>query len=275
MQRINFHINKCIYCGGEGETDEHIIPFALGGTAKLFKASCEKCRNITSKYERNPLRNNWVEARAVLDYPSRKRDFGDEKFLLSVTFKNGEDGILELPKNKVLGLTPFLLYPLPAFFAPNNYNHGILVTGQLVISFGMDIKALTREYGLSAIRHDVFYKCNDTEIMIIRIAYCALIALLGVNSLDQCFVLPTIMGEKDDAGFWFGCDPEGKITPLIGKQNSKNVIKLGVLQKPGDKNRYIVVRLKFFASSDAPEYIVIIGTLKPDYILQVHQSIIL
>lgn len=264
---MNLNINKCIYCGGRGETDEHIIPFALGGKKQLNKASCEKCRDITSRCERNPLNKIWEEARAILDYPSRKRNFDKELFPLDVTFKDGNSGILKLPKNEAAGLTPFLHYPLPAFFVSEDYTSGVRVIGQSTIAFGIMIGALSKKYNLMTIRHDIFYKGNDFERMVIRIAYCASIAFLGVNCFEQCFVLPTILGIKDDAGYWLGCDPEGKISPLIGRQNSNNVINLGVCQKDGDKNRYVVVRLKFFAASDAPEYIVVIGTLKSGYIL--------
>lgn len=272
MTQEKLIINKCIYCDGVGETDEHIIPFALGGKCKLYKASCEQCRDITSRCERNPLSENWAEARAILDYPSLRRKFSNEKFSLKVTFKNGIDGMLELPKSEVLGLTPFLEYPLPAFFAPGNYKKGVIVNGHSIISFGPDVKALAEKYDFKEVRYKVTHKGNDFEKMIAKIAYCATVALFGLDGFDQCFVLPALLGEKDDIGFWMGCDSEGKITPLIGKQRARNIIKIGVWKKAGDGPKYVIVRLKFFASSDAPEYIVVVGTLKPDFAMPDYQT---
>lgn len=269
----SFYINKCIYCGGKGETDEHIIPFALGGTKKLIKASCESCRDITSRCERNPLSENWAEVRAVLDYPSRHRDFSGEKFVFEVTFKSGVEGVLELSKNETIGIASFLEYPLPAFFAPDNYKNGVVLSAYSLISFGSDLKALAEKYDLKTIGSSFKHKGNNFEKMVVKIAYCASVAFLGLDSFEQRLVLPAILGEKDDVGFWIGCDPEGRISPIIGKQGVANVIKIGVCQKAGDKKRYIVARLKFFASSDAPEYIVVVGTLKPNFVITAHQEI--
>jgi len=273
MEQKNFIINKCIYCDGVGETDEHIIPVALGGKWKLIKASCEHCRTITSKCELNPLKKNWEEARAVLDYPSRRRDFNNEQFLLSVIFKDGSEGILKLPKNEILGLTIFLEYPLPAFFAPDNYKSGVKVNACSTISFGCDVRILTKKYKIKSIKHISTYKGNDFEKMVAKIGYCATVALFGLDSFEQRFVLPALLNIKDDIGFWMGCDPNGSIIPVIGKQQFKNTIKIHVLTKNGNgTTRYIIARLKFFASSDAPEYIVVIGTLKPEFVIPDYQS---
>ncbi len=274
MTQKNFTINKCIYCNGVGETDEHIIPFALGGKWKLYSASCNHCRNITSKCERNPLSENWTEARAILDYPSRHRNLSNGKFPLKVTFKDGSSGVLELSKSETLGLTPFLEYPLPAFFSPGNYKNGVIINAHSIISFGPDIKALSEKYGFKAIKYTVTYKRgNNFEKMIAKIAYCAAVALFGLNSFDQRFVLAALLDEKDDIGFWMGCDHKGKIIPMIGKQQSRNIIKVGIWKNDGNDTKYIIVRLKFFASSDAPEYIVVVGTLKTDFIIPEHQTL--
>jgi hypothetical protein len=272
MVQNSFTVNKCIYCDGLGETDEHIIPFALGGKWKLVNACCEQCRDITSRCERNPLSENWAEVRAVLDYPSRRRDFNNETFSLNVTFKNGSKGVLELPKDETLGLTPFLEYPLPAFFFPGEYKRGVIVNAHSLISFGPNVKILSEKYNFEKMDYSVTYKGNNFEKMVTKIAYCATIATFGLDNLEQRFVLPTLLGKKDDIGYWMGCDHDGRITPLIGKQRSKNVIKVGVWQQQaGDSTKYIITRLKFFAASDAPEYIVIVGTLIPDFIPSGHQ----
>lgn len=272
MKQKEFIINKCIYCDGVGETDEHIIPLALGGKWKLLKASCERCRKITSRCENNPLNKNWAEARAVLDYPSRRRDFENEIFSLEVTFKDGLKDVLKLPKSEILGLTSFLEYPLPAYFDSDNYKSGVNIIGQRLIAFGFNFEALIKKYRIKEIKYTVTHKCHDFEKMVAKIGYCAAVALFGLDDFDQRFLLPALLGEEDNIGFWMGCDPKGSFTPLIGKQRFENIIKIDVLKKDGDDKNYVVARLKFFASSDAPEYIVLVGTLKPDSIMSDHQA---
>jgi hypothetical protein len=248
MEQENFIINKCIYCDGIGETDEHIIPFALGGIRKLLNASCEHCRSITSECESNLLKKNWAEARAVLDYPSRHRDFGTEKFSLEVIFENGSEGVLKLSKTETLGIAMFPEYPLPAFFAPDNYKGGVNLIGISTISFGPDFRDLFKKYRIKTISPKSTHKIPDFERMVAKIGYCAAIAAYGL-----------------DIGFWMGCDREGSIVPLLGKQSEKNIIVLHILKNTSNDTRHVLARIKFFASSDAPEYIVIVGTLKPDF----------
>ena len=48
-------VGRCIYCGSDGDakglSDEHMVPFSLGGDAVLPKASCAACATETSKIE--------------------------------------------------------------------------------------------------------------------------------------------------------------------------------------------------------------------------------
>ncbi|MHB2264213.1 hypothetical protein [Aliihoeflea sp. PC F10.4] len=66
-------IGECIYCGGrKGLSDEHTIPYALFGIAKLKKASCAECSAKTQKVEQRLLRNTFGQVREYLQFPSRK-----------------------------------------------------------------------------------------------------------------------------------------------------------------------------------------------------------
>lgn len=277
MEQENIIINKCIYCDGAGETDEHIIPFALGGKVKLINASCESCRTITSKCELNPLKENWEEVRAVLNYPSRHRNFSNKKFPLKVTLKDGSEKILELPKVEAAGLAIFVEYQLPAFFAPSNYKSGIKANGSDLISFGTPIEILGKKYGFKKVEYGNKYIGIDFPKMVAKIGYCAAVAVFGIDSFDKRFVLPALLDKKDDIGFWMGCDHKGIIAPLIGKQSDSNAIVLHILEETSNNTsnntRYVLARLKFFALSDSPEYIVVIGTLKQDFIIPDYQSL--
>ena len=65
----------CIYCRATDVplTDEHIVPYALGGSHVLRKASCRRCARITSKFERRVLRDLWGDARIAFNAPSRRK----------------------------------------------------------------------------------------------------------------------------------------------------------------------------------------------------------
>lgn len=59
MEQIGHHtfdtVGVCIYCGSDGGQGgirtEHIMPFSLGGNAKLPEARCSACETVTAKLD--------------------------------------------------------------------------------------------------------------------------------------------------------------------------------------------------------------------------------
>ena len=260
-------IGRCIYCDQTADplTDEHAVPYGLSGNSIILKkACCEKCRVITSKCELNPIRDDWAEVRAALDFPSRRKELGKRIFPLNVELEDGSRTILRLRGKETLGLLQFLLYDLPAFFAPAGYKSGIRVTGAKLIGFGLNADDFKKKHKIKSFTVTRSSIGNNFEKMIIKIAYCLVIAYWGIDCFEKRFVLPTILNEKDDAGFWMGCDPGGKFVPPIGKQPGGFVPRITILESSSGE-RLAVVSLKFFPASQAPEYIVVVGTLKTTF----------
>lgn len=68
------HIGHCIYCRSTEElSDEHVIPYSLGGRIILNKASCADCARITSDFERKLARDLLGPVRAKEGAPSRTK----------------------------------------------------------------------------------------------------------------------------------------------------------------------------------------------------------
>jgi hypothetical protein len=69
-------VGVCIYCGSDGAserlTDEHIVPYALGGIAVLPKSSCNRCCDITSAFEMVCARELYGSFRAREGLPTRR-----------------------------------------------------------------------------------------------------------------------------------------------------------------------------------------------------------
>lgn len=65
----------CIYCGATNValSDEHVVPYSLGGSHVLRKASCNRCSDITKKFEQKVARDLWGDARTAFDAPSRRK----------------------------------------------------------------------------------------------------------------------------------------------------------------------------------------------------------
>ncbi len=78
MPRGPFHFDSkgvCIYCRATNLplSDEHIVPYSLGGSHVLRKASCARCADITKKFEQEVARDLWGVARTAFNAPSRRK----------------------------------------------------------------------------------------------------------------------------------------------------------------------------------------------------------
>jgi hypothetical protein len=78
-------VGKCVYCGATTDlSDEHIVPFGLGGRWVLPKASCNACSVKTSKVERTCLRTMLGPLRLLYGLPSRRKDKRPETLQLKI-----------------------------------------------------------------------------------------------------------------------------------------------------------------------------------------------
>jgi hypothetical protein len=74
----------CIYCNRcEVQlTDEHVVPFSIGGQHILREASCLQCADITKKFEQDVARSLWGDARASYNAPTRRKKEQKKRILL-------------------------------------------------------------------------------------------------------------------------------------------------------------------------------------------------
>ena len=261
-------INKCIYCQAKDVelTDEHVMPFALGWDLVLEKAVCKVCQVITGKCEPEQLKRIWAEVRACIGIRSRRRKFATETFPLEVVLNDGTHTTLNLKSDEVLGMAQFLEYDLPASIKPDiRYTGGINIKSISNYNFGIKPETLAKKYHIKEIKQTTVYKGNLFAQMLAKIAYCFTIFTFGPDYLEECFVLPLILGQDENPGLYIGCDETGQFFPRIGKQkNGLHAIKLFVHEIEESPVTLIEVKIKFFASavSETPEYIVIVGTRK-------------
>ena len=76
VERVCDPVWECIYCGASSDNlgKEHIVPFGLGGTFVLPRASCEDCGDVTGKVEQTILRGQMWNVRALRRIQSRHPD---------------------------------------------------------------------------------------------------------------------------------------------------------------------------------------------------------
>jgi hypothetical protein len=76
-EKIYLPVNVCIYCSvADALSEEHFVPFGLGGRWGLPKASCAGCTSKTSAFEQTCQRTMFGPMRMYYDLPHKKADEG-------------------------------------------------------------------------------------------------------------------------------------------------------------------------------------------------------
>jgi hypothetical protein len=179
--RYHGPIGKCIYCGStDGPlSDEHAIPFALGGSQILRKASCEECREITRKIEEinlKGIKSNFGVFRVVAGFPTRKRKERPTHAPASIKTRLGTKRISMPIKDH-----PVLL-AVPEFGEP-----GIFVGAPIGAPISIGIKLMKgdasetiKKYG-GDITVDYYTKIEAFTRMLAKIAHCRAVITHGID----------------------------------------------------------------------------------------------
>lgn len=105
-------IGTCIYCGSVDDlTDEHVLPYALGGKLVLSRASCKACAAITGRLEQKLLRGHWWPYRKKLGLQSRNPAAANELKSIKIIKANGETLTGQMPLESFVAAIVFELAP--------------------------------------------------------------------------------------------------------------------------------------------------------------------
>ena len=244
-------IGKCIYCGREIEPlrTEHIVPYGLNGPWELLKATCGDCAKITSAFESSVLRDPLIVLRTALNLPTRRPKERPKTFPLTIT-KGEEQLTIEVPIHDHLAVMILPIFAPPAYLDGRPYEEGVTITGVVRIQVGgPPLKELTKIYGTRTFSVTARWHGNCFERMLAKIAYGFAVAFFGINNFEEVYVIPAILGKKNDVGRWVGCADDIKLD--VGKY--LHHIDLSAI------NREVIVRVKLFAIFDVPEYLVVVG----------------
>jgi hypothetical protein len=110
-------IGESIYCDERDAplSTEHAVPYALNGPWTLLRASCKRCADITTGFERDVTRCLLPHVRNVLAMQTRRNNKRSTTLPLEVH----RDGIVEtvqVPRKKYPTYFPALLFRKPGVF---------------------------------------------------------------------------------------------------------------------------------------------------------------
>ncbi|MGD9578920.1 MAG: HNH endonuclease, partial [Syntrophorhabdus sp.] len=254
-------VGRCIYCGSaENLSDEHIVPYGLGGNLELPKSSCKRCARITSKFELAVLRGSMRPVRIYRKIQSRgKHQDSPVKYLVTIE-SGGDRKDIKVPIEDYPILVTFPIFAVPGYLLDIQKSKGINVTGHAIISFGCKPADTLRKYNGARL---IIMPTVDTPVdfarMIAKIAFSMAVATGAFEDEDysKSFVLPAILGEKDDIGKWVG-------TITVPITSAKYHLHRVLVYRDIDKG-LLVGDVQIFSDSETPRYGVILGKLKKKY----------
>ncbi len=248
-------INQCVYCGSKDDlTDEHVVPFALGGRYILSKSSCTKCAAITSKIERSVLRGFMLEARTVGNFPTRNEKSRPKTLPLEIK-KNGVFTSIELLPQDHPGILTLPIFKSAGFRDNVNEVEGLVIAGNESIGFGKDINEIGKSLNAEEIRLTQDLDVWSYARMLSKIAYCSAVASLGILPIEKVPIIPFILKQSDDGSKWFG---SGVFRLNVEEQKPNFALGTVMTVVPGYSNPVIVIQLKLFADVGATGYEVFI-----------------
>ncbi len=243
---------KCIYCGARDVelTDEHIIPYFIGGSHVIEKASCKSCAKITTRFERDIAKGLWDDARNAYNAPTRRKKKRKKKIILDDQKNPGK-------KLKI----SFEEYPAPMTFylmdtagyllgLPSAENRSGKWTFKVIVD-QKKLEAFEKKYPgqLTAkmrFNHDSYARLLE------KIAYGQILCSLDPDDFNP-ICLPYIMGEKSNHSYVVGSstdipDPQ----PDIGYSISTNCFGTS-------EHLLLIAEIRILANNHTPVYHVVVG----------------
>ena len=230
-------------------SDEHVVPFSLGGKHVIQQASCLNCQKITGRIEQAVARGMWGDARIAFNAPTRRPKERPKYFSIPTTRP---------------GQTPITVqysdYPAGMVFYWTN-RAGILqgLPQDVDLSAFWLLKAIT-----DIKKADEFHKKHPNRLvmqfrhepenfarMLIKIGYCQVLTQLDRSDFDE-FCTPYIIHGKANPSFIFGGNPNA--VPSMAFGYYLNTAGYGTLD-----DVIIVAEIKLFSNLDTPFYHVVVG----------------
>lgn len=240
---------SCIYCGStEGLTDEHILPYGLGGNYIFEKASCKDCAKVTGAAEQRLLRGIMWPTRLKQNIQSRT---GVPETLPLYMFDDGTEA-------QRMDLKPD---DFPEYMALLGFDQpGILVGAmptEVPITYPCVYRGQEFEDRVSKLgkRYLSIHSPSPLEIcqVLAKIAHSLAMADRGAGPRTFEPLLPDlVLGRCTTPTYLVGC------LTLQPPEPEPNVIHRVNLQLIPDK-AFLVCRIRLFENLRAPEYHVVVG----------------
>lgn len=259
-------VDSCIYCGNtSGLSDEHIIPYGLGGRWVLPRSSCAACAKITSAFEGTCQRTILGPLRMHYSLPTRRPKERPKTLPLKVKVRPDDDwSIMHVDRDicPFLVLFPILSLPDEVTGLRTEAERGAKARTFWIraASFSDGISPgdpmsylanLCKKLEVASVEPTATFTVPEFFRMLAKIAHAYTVAELGLRSFTP-FLVPAILRN----------DLHNSVQYIGGVAGSPQVSRLThevsyVLHS--ERPDLMVVRIRLFAALDTPTYIVAAG----------------
>lgn len=252
-------VGECIYCGVRDIPlqKEHAIPFGLNGPWTLLRASCDKCAQITHKFERDTLRCLWPMVRTALAMQTRRPEKRPTTLPL-VLVRGGVRETIQIPRGDYPVYLPTPLFPAPGIITTRPLTEGVFANLSALHLAGPSFKEVYAKYpDAEFVGTHTNFSPDDFARSIAKIAYCAGVFVLGPSPLRNSPIKEIILGKNAHIGHWVGCWEGEEIISPGGGLHEMRILSSG-------HDVHLIIRL--FAQFKAPEYHVVLGPADPTFV---------
>jgi hypothetical protein len=241
-----------MYCGRADcvLNEEHIIPFSLGGTLILPRASCANCEKITHRFEGVVGREIFGKFRAKHNLPTRRQKERPTHFKVGTIRGTIHVPVAEHPTELFVYKfrPPNALAGFPAEFDTSTH-HWVPVP----IASTEELNSFKKSHDWDG-KVSVRMRPIEYARMLAKIAYSYAVANLGYGSFKS-LVVDLILGKTDNISYAVGGDWE--IEPPV--KDGGHLLSISYLVDVDRKRAWVIVDIRLFASIGSPTYHVVVG----------------
>lgn len=209
-----------MYCGTiEDLTDEHIIPLALWGDIILPKSSCKSCAEITSKIERKVLKGFMQDTRNVANAPSRRKNKRPKSVERTLLNQDGTSFQKTFSLNESYSILTVPEFSKATIFGGATIVQGINVIGHQQLAFGVNMFEFLEDNNAQGIQESTSIDVISFARLLAKIAYGMAVLHNGIFPREESPILPIILNESDDVGFWIGSSDS-----LLSESKAKHLV---------------------------------------------------
>jgi hypothetical protein len=257
-------VGRCVYCGKSDLplSDEHAIPYALGGKLVLRAASCGECAKVTSTLELHLLRGHWWPYRRLRGFATRRPAEQPEDFLVEIV--NKATGI-RTPARISADSYPFLTL---FYFDPPKILSGMRAPTESVVGrvaivrlqqtpSSVLIEGRTRPVDpfTEELSFPINMSASDVARFLAKVALVYAVSRIGMDAFESLYADKIVLGDGHGALTYVGRASAGG--PLLADHGYH-----GLQLHPRGAELSVYIQLFRDAPTPPPIYEVVVGTLR-------------